>query len=147
MVEVTSRNINLVDEVAARIKASSIGTFISDEDLYGIVKQGLDKALFEKVPGPTDGMGRVVRYEDPAIVVALREQFKTMQEQMFKKYLADRDDEIKKLIETEFAKAVENLTGMKLLELFLAQMLQGPLQAFRNNLQQDLYRLMQNMPR
>ena len=41
-------NVNLVDIVSERIKTTPIGELIKEEDLYDIVKQGIERAFFTK---------------------------------------------------------------------------------------------------
>lgn len=48
-------NVNLVDVVADRIKTSPLGELIKEEDLYDIVKSGIERAFFTDRAKPGRG--------------------------------------------------------------------------------------------
>lgn len=82
-------NVNMIDLVAERIKESALGELIKEEDLYDIVKEGIERAFF-KDREKHDGY-RSQRIE-PLIVEIVRDAMKAHVEDMVRRWVAENSE-------------------------------------------------------
>lgn len=108
------KNVNLVDVVADRIKGSALGELIDDADLYDIVKQGIEKAFFEK-RAVTEGWN--TKHLPPLITETIQAAFKDALRPHIDRYIAEHAEDIaahlKAATERGFISVGEELAAAK----------------------------------
>lgn len=142
MATVNTRNINLVDEVASRMKESSFGIFIKDEDLYSITEEAMERALFQD---------RVVKGEygrtdtkEPLLIEMAREEYGKQLQKHVAAYIASKDDEIQAFIKEKLADTLDKLTPEYLVYTLLQGLLHGPVASFKIQVMQNFADILQN---
>lgn len=104
-------NVNLVDVVAERIKTSPIGELIKEEDLYDIVKQGIERAFFKEREKQTSSWNRETL--PPLIIEVIREVLRDSLKPHVARWMAENADTfgeaMKKVVDNGIVGAAEKI--------------------------------------
>jgi hypothetical protein len=105
-------NVNLVDVVAGRIKTSPLGDLIKEEDLYDIVKSGIERAFFSDRARP--GRGPYSSETIPPLIIEIiRDSMRDAMRPHVDRWVAENADvftaTIKKVVDDGIVGAAEKI--------------------------------------
>lgn len=98
-----SPNVNMVDLVADRIKRSALGELITEEDLYEVVKQGIERAFFKE---RVDKSGYNHRTLPPLIVETVEAALKKQVAAAVDKWAVEHADKIAPIVQAAAEKGL-----------------------------------------
>lgn len=134
------KNINLIDEIAERLKKTPIGTLISEDDLHGITAEALQVAFFKEskktITGEYGRSSTVVA--EPVIVTMVREHYAAEMKNYVNTWIKSQDEEFKKELHANLDKMLVNLSPEKMLVSLLTEMMGNALTNFRFNVGNDI---------
>lgn len=134
------KNINLVDEIADRLKTMPIGSLIKEEDLYAITADALQRAFFQeskKTVVSEYGRSSTVVAE-PIIVTMVREHYQQQMKNYIDRWIKSQDEEFKKELHANLESMLANLNAEKMLATLLTEMMGNALASFRFTVGNDV---------
>lgn len=109
----TGANVNIVDLVVERIKNDPIGGIIKEEDLYDIVKQGIEKTFFSERKDPNSSPYNQ-KWLPPLIVSTLEKSIAAHVAKAVDRWVAENADtvllpKLQKALDDGIVQAAENV--------------------------------------
>lgn len=147
----TSRNTNLINLVAERIKNQPIGELIKEEDLYDIVKVAMDKAFNTKVKVRRKKVGFSYNSADEyvegpysLIEQTIVDNTKERVNLIIKEFFLSREDEFKKLFLAQVEETINKMSVNVLMSALLQSFIQVPMDKMKIEISDSIRELVRN---